>query len=580
MTSVIIPASPGENTETIVNPYDPYPKQMIFHSCPARHILYGGAVGGGKSDALISELHETLMDVEARGYADKVLMVRRTFPELQENIDRARDMIGSLATYRASEKRFVYRNGSIFQFGHIQHDEDVYAYKSAQFLKIAFDEETSFTEFIRTYMQTRNRSKTPGVVGGIIGGTNPGDIGHLAVLEYYVMPDQAICDRLLAYWPIEKSEPLWLQAQEEFPLAVGEDKRPTLNRYRELLKEHKIDWTPYPPGTTGQPKPFDVWLPKETPQMREVNDAREARGLPRLKPPTRCFIPSWLSDNPSLSLDGEYEALLLSNADRGNILTLYRGDWLNVKGQAFPEFKKTIEVDTPDGPRERPWHVVEPTIPPAHWPHWRAIDWGYSAPLCVLWFAMNPETGQVIVYRELYETGLRDGEVCKRILGMTTEDEPILITAVDPKSFWANTSNDDGLKLHEIYEQNGIPVTKAQNDRIMGKRRIHDMLSRDLEHDAPRMVITEDCVNLIRTLPQLMLDENNPEDIDERGEDHAYDTLRYGLLAKPGAAGRSRGLVISGKNRALYREGMFPDGVRRDGASNRQLGRVKIIQRG
>ena len=41
------------------------------------------------------------------------------------------------------------------------------------------------------------------------------------------------------------------------------------------------------------------------------------------------------------------------------------------------------------------------------------------------------------------------------------------------------------------------------------------------------------CTNLIRTLPLLPVDNNNPEDVDTDAEDHAYDALRYGVMSRP-----------------------------------------------
>ena len=38
--------------KTIKLEYDPQPKQALLHKCRARQILFGGAVGGGKSHAL------------------------------------------------------------------------------------------------------------------------------------------------------------------------------------------------------------------------------------------------------------------------------------------------------------------------------------------------------------------------------------------------------------------------------------------------------------------------------------------------------------------------------------------------
>ena len=41
------------------------------------------------------------------------------------------------------------------------------------------------------------------------------------------------------------------------------------------------------------------------------------------------------------------------------------------------------------------------------------------------------------------------------------------------------------------------------------------------------------CPNLIRTLPALVHDKHDPEDVDTDCEDHAPDTARYGLMTRP-----------------------------------------------
>jgi hypothetical protein len=41
------------------------------------------------------------------------------------------------------------------------------------------------------------------------------------------------------------------------------------------------------------------------------------------------------------------------------------------------------------------------------------------------------------------------------------------------------------------------------------------------------------CVHLIRTLPALQHDMDNPEDCDTTAEDHAPDALRYGFMSRP-----------------------------------------------
>lgn len=41
------------------------------------------------------------------------------------------------------------------------------------------------------------------------------------------------------------------------------------------------------------------------------------------------------------------------------------------------------------------------------------------------------------------------------------------------------------------------------------------------------------CRHMIRTLPALVYDQTNVEDIDTDGEDHAYDSLRYMMMDHP-----------------------------------------------
>jgi hypothetical protein len=52
------------------------------------------------------------------------------------------------------------------------------------------------------------------------------------------------------------------------------------------------------------------------------------------------------------------------------------------------------------------------------------------------------------------------------------------------------------------------------------------MLS-DLPDGQPGLLIFETCFNLARTLPALVYDKVQIEDVDTDGEDHAYDALRY-----------------------------------------------------
>jgi hypothetical protein len=86
----------------------------------------------------------------------------------------------------------------------------------------------------------------------------------------------------------------------------------------------------------------------------------------------------------------------------------------------------------------------------------------------------------------------------------------------------------------------GVLFRRADNNRIGGWDMIRDRLcGLDGEADKnygvgkPMLYFFTNCVHIIRTLPAMQHDINKPEDCDTDGEDHAPDTLRYGVMSRP-----------------------------------------------
>ena len=67
--------------------WKPQPKQCTFMERPEYECLYGGAAGGGKSDALLAE---ALRQVHIPHY--RAIIFRKTYPQLTELIDRSRTL--------------------------------------------------------------------------------------------------------------------------------------------------------------------------------------------------------------------------------------------------------------------------------------------------------------------------------------------------------------------------------------------------------------------------------------------------------------------------------------------------------
>ena len=123
--------------------WTPQPKQAAFLRRPEYEVLYGGAAGGGKSDAL---LIEALRQVHIPHY--RALILRKTYPQLAELIDRSYALYAPAfpgARYNAGQHIWRFPSGAQIRFGSMQHIADRIAYQGHRFDLICFDELTHFT---------------------------------------------------------------------------------------------------------------------------------------------------------------------------------------------------------------------------------------------------------------------------------------------------------------------------------------------------------------------------------------------------------------------------------------------------
>lgn len=163
-----------------------YPKQEAFLNSDCDDVLYGGAVGGGKSYAVIlGALKRRLENPGTHG-----IIFRRTYPELEHSVIKTtRDIYPHFgAKYNTAKHQWTFPNGSIQSFGYCEKDGDVYKYLSAEFQDEWFDEATTFTAFQFQYLTSRCRSSIPGVKAIVRLTSNPGNVGHAWVYERYIKP--------------------------------------------------------------------------------------------------------------------------------------------------------------------------------------------------------------------------------------------------------------------------------------------------------------------------------------------------------------------------------------------------------
>lgn len=159
---------PGPQTEAL--------KRIEFE------ILYGGARGGGKTDAGMAWL---LRHIDNPQY--RALIIRKNADDLSDWVDRARDM------YRGTEAKFAYRpavitfpSGAIFRTGHLKDDNAYGKYIGHEYHRMVIEELTQIpTEELYLKLISSCRS-TIDIKPQVFATTNPGAIGHAWVKARFV----------------------------------------------------------------------------------------------------------------------------------------------------------------------------------------------------------------------------------------------------------------------------------------------------------------------------------------------------------------------------------------------------------
>jgi phage terminase large subunit len=146
--------------------------------CEEPEVLFGGAAGGGKSDAM---LMAALQYVHVPNYS--ALILRRTYPQLAQEgglIPRSQEWLtGTGAKWNEQKKSWTFPSGAVLAFGHMQHETTKYDYQSGEYQFIGFEELTQFTATQYTYMHSRTRRLEGSIVPiRIYSTSNPGGVGH------------------------------------------------------------------------------------------------------------------------------------------------------------------------------------------------------------------------------------------------------------------------------------------------------------------------------------------------------------------------------------------------------------------
>lgn len=119
---------------------------------------------------------------------------------------------------------------------------------------------------------------------------------------------------------------------------------------------------------------------------------------------------------------------------------------------------------------------------------------------------------------------------CYRRFGIKNPQD--ILVAADPAMF---PPRDPAKRIGEYpveaFWREGIKCVPAINNRLVGWTRLKELM-----HTDDLIIFKGRCPNLIRTIPLMIRDDKNPEDLDTTMEDHAVDALRYMSLVRTEAS--------------------------------------------
>lgn len=173
----------GGKQAPVWNPGEVSEKQRAFLDSRTLFTGYGGAKGGGKSHiARIKAVGGAIFNPGI-----KILMMRKTYNELEENIIRPilRMLDMSVYSYNATTHLMSFENGSTIKFGHWAGEESENEYNGLEYDWIFIDEATQFTERAFNFLGGCLRGATPFPKRMYLT-FNPGGVGHQWVKRLFI----------------------------------------------------------------------------------------------------------------------------------------------------------------------------------------------------------------------------------------------------------------------------------------------------------------------------------------------------------------------------------------------------------
>lgn len=160
--------------------------QTHLITCPIEEVFFGGARGGGKTEASIGDWLE-----HASQYGENAVGVffRKRFKQLEEVIARTKTLFKPLgAKYNEQKAEWLMPNGARLKFRYLERDVDAEEYQGHSYTRVYFEEVTNFANPGPINKLRGTLRSAAGVPCGLRLTGNPGGPGHSWVKARYIDP--------------------------------------------------------------------------------------------------------------------------------------------------------------------------------------------------------------------------------------------------------------------------------------------------------------------------------------------------------------------------------------------------------
>ncbi len=459
--------------------WDAQPKQAAFISCPCDDVAFGGARGGGKSDAVIGDWgsHEDLYHEHAIGLA-----LRRERTQLIELIERAKQILVPIGhKWHEQDKYFRGPNGGRLRFAYLENDSDADAYQGHGYTRVYIEEVGTFPSESPVAKLMATLRSGHGVPCQMKSTCNPGGPGHQWVKARYRLDTNP---GGMEIYRFEFTNPFTKKKIEKtrvfIPSKVVDNKYLGDDYVANLFQ-------------VGSDNLVKAWL---------TGDWSVIEG---------AFFPEWSTDKHVIRpFEIPANWLRFRSGDWGSAKPFSIG-WWAVAGDEFllPGLSST----------EREAGMATRVLPRGALIRYR--EWyGASSPNVGLKLPAE-DVAQGIIERERDEPRDIEGNAA------------ITYGVLDPAAF----ASDGGPSIAERMSSRKVFFRRADNARVSARGAMGgwDQLRARLMGDGerPGIYFFSTCRDTIRTLPALQHDTKKPEDVDTESEDHAPDEIRYACMSRP-----------------------------------------------